>query len=361
MSDSVDRFESVSVFGGGAWGTALGALHAQSHLEADPTPDNGGVSAKTLLWTRNPKVVRAINEQRENTLYLPGIALAPNVMATDDIDRAAKSEAILFVVPAQQSRPLLKRLRDVCEKQGAVNKSIALCSKGIEKNSLMLVHELLLDVWPEARVSILSGPSFAHDVAVGLPAAVTLASASATQGERWLKSISARHFRPYYSDDLTGVALGGAVKNVLAIAAGIVDGMALGESAHAGLIARGYAEFQRLGLAMGAKPATMAGLSGLGDLILTAGSSRSRNMSLGQMLGSAAKERTSSTTLDDLLSTRNSVSEGVASSSAVVGLARKFNVEMPVCETVASIVEERYSVQEAIDYLMSRPLRAEIG
>ncbi len=330
-----DAFSSMAICGGGAWGTALAALVA-----------NNGID--TLLWARNEAVVRDINEARFNHHYLPDILLPDKLSATTDLKGVVERQAILFLVPAQQARQVFVDLSLLIP----AGLPVAIGSKGIERETLLLMPEVLSETWPQAAPAMLSGPSFAHDVAMGKPTAVTLAASDKALGERWQATIGAPHFRPYLTDDLTGVALGGAVKNVLAIAAGIVDGFQLGESAHAALIARGFAEFQRLGLAMGALPATMVGLSGLGDLILTAGSTRSRNMSLGLMLGSGQS-------LEDILQSRNSVSEGVASAAAVIGLAKRYDVEMPVCKAVADIVDNRTEMNEAISTLMRRPFRRE--
>jgi len=328
-------FSSIAVIGGGAWGTALASLCA----------NNG---ADTLLWAREKKVVDAINGNHENTEFLSGTPLPPSLKATTDLGMAAAKEAILFVVPAQFARPVFGELRN----NATAATPIALCSKGIERDTGLLMTEALAAVWPEARPAVLSGPSFARDVAKGLPTAVTLACADAALGARWIATIGAPHFRPYLSDDLIGAELGGAVKNVLAIAAGAVKGRGLGESAHAALIARGFAEFQRLGIALGARAQTMAGLSGLGDLILTASSPQSRNMSLGLELGKGRA-------LADILSERNTVSEGVASAAALTSLAHKAGVEMPICEAVAALVGGEKSIDEIIADLLARPFKTE--
>jgi glycerol-3-phosphate dehydrogenase (NAD(P)+) len=329
-------FASVGVVGGGAWGTALASLTAANGVE-------------TMLWAREEAVIRAVNERHENTEFLPGVPLPESLKALSSLGMTAECEALLFVVPAQFARPVFAELRS-----GAGGRAIpvALCSKGIERTSGMLMTEVLGEVWPEAEPAVLSGPSFARDVALGLPTAVTLAAADSTLGSRWIATVGAPHFRPYLSDDLTGAELGGAVKNVLAIAAGVVDGKGLGESARAALIARGFAEFQRLGVALGAKRETMAGLSGLGDLILTASSPQSRNMSLGIELGKGRA-------LADILGERNSVSEGVATAGAIHALAVKAGTEAPICEAVAALVSGEAGVDEIIAALLSRPFKSE--
>lgn len=329
-------FSSVGVVGGGAWGTALASLCAGNGVE-------------TSLWAREETVIRAINERHENTEFLPGVPLPKALKAAQSLSMAAETEAILFVVPAQFARGVFADLRAATDGREI---PVALCSKGIEKSSGLLMTEVISAVWPEAQPAVLSGPSFARDVAMGQPTAVTLACADETLGSRWVATIGAAHFRPYLSDDLTGAELGGAVKNVLAIAAGVVDGRGLGQSARAALIARGFAEFQRLGVALGARKETMAGLSGLGDLILTASSPQSRNMSLGIELGKGRS-------LEEVLGERNTVSEGVATADAIYALARKAGVEAPICEAVSDLVNGRKSVDRIIAALLARPFKSE--
>ena len=330
-------FKSLSVFGGGAWGTALANLAAHN-----------GVA--TILWAREPEVAAAIRDRRENTVFLAGVALHPALRASSAMAEAAGGEAILMAAPAQHTRTILSALRPLAKADAPV----ALCSKGIEQASGLLLTEVLAAVWPQARPAVLSGPSFARDVANGLPTAVTLAAADQDLGRRWIATIGALHFRPYLSDDLVGAELGGAVKNVLAIAAGVVDGRGLGESARAAVIARGFAEFQRLGVALGAKRETMAGLSGLGDLILTASSKQSRNMSLGVELGQGRP-------VAEALAARKTVVEGVATAAAVVALAHKAKVDVPICAAVADLVAGARTVDEIIADILARPLKRETG
>jgi glycerol-3-phosphate dehydrogenase (NAD(P)+) len=328
-------FSSIAVIGGGAWGTALANLCAHNGID-------------TVLWAREASVAEAIAGSHENTEFLAGVSLSPKLGATSDLAVAGKREAFIFAVPVQFSRPVLADLAG----HAAKDAPIALCAKGVERGAGLLMTDILSQVWPGARPAVLSGPSFARDVAMGLPTAVTLAAADAALGERWVASVGAPHFRPYLSDDLIGAELGGAVKNVLAIAAGAVAGRNLGESARAALIARGFAEFQRLGVALGAKPQTMAGLSGLGDLILTASSPQSRNMSLGLELGKGRS-------LQDVLGERNTVSEGVASAEAVTALAHQAGIEMPICAAVAKLVRGEQTIDEIIADLLARPFKTE--
>ncbi len=332
---SVEPFSSVAVIGGGAWGTALANLCATNGIA-------------TTLWAREAAVAEAINKTHENSEFLTGVPLAPALKATNDLGMAASSDAILFVVPAQFARPVFGQLKGLARPKIPV----ALCSKGIERDTGLLMTQAIEEVWPEAAPAVLSGPSFARDVAKGMPTAVTLACADQTLGERWISTIGAPHFRPYLSHDLIGAELGGAVKNVLAIAAGTVEGKGLGESARAALIARGFAEFQRLGVALGAQAQTMVGLSGLGDLILTASSPQSRNMSLGLELGKGRA-------LEEILAERNSVSEGVASAAAVTNLAAKAGVEMPICAAVSALVGGAETIDKIIADLLARPFKSE--
>jgi len=333
--DDAKPFGTIAVIGGGAWGTALAHLCASN-----------GVT--TQLWAREQSVVEEINTGCENTLYLPSVPLAPSLKATYDLETACRAEAIIFVVPAQHARASMVALKAVADDQ----MPIALCSKGIEQATGQLMSQVLEQVWPGARPAVLSGPSFARDVARGLPTAVTIACADEALGRRWVATIGAPHFRPYLSTDVLGAELGGAVKNVLAIAAGVVEGRGFGESARAALIARGFAEFQRLGVAMGAEPQTMAGLSGLGDLILTASSPQSRNMSLGVELGKGR-------TLKEIMAERNTVSEGVATAAAVRTLAEKAGIDMPICAAVADLVSSAKNTDQIIADLLARPFKPE--
>lgn len=335
MKRGVSPFQSAAVVGGGAWGTALASLMAANGVD-------------TLIWALEPETVAAINETQENKPYLPGVTLPASLRASADLAALAGREAYLFVAPAQHARAVLGSLRAVAP----ADAPLALCAKGIERTTGKMLTEVLTEIWPEARPAVLSGPSFARDVAIGLPTAVTLACADSALAARWALTVGAPHFRPYISDDVIGAELGGAVKNVLAIAAGAVEGRGLGDSARAALIARGFAEFQRLGVAMGAKAETMAGLSGLGDLILTATSPQSRNMSLGLALGRGRS-------IDEVLGERRAVTEGVATAPAVVEMARRANVEMPVCAAVADLVSGARALDEIVAALLARPLKAE--
>ncbi|NWG70429.1 MAG: NAD(P)-dependent glycerol-3-phosphate dehydrogenase [Parvularculaceae bacterium] len=332
---SAQPYETVSVIGGGAWGTALANLCRR----------NGSA---TTIWAREADVVEAIRATRENRIFLPGVPLDAGLRATGDLAEAGRAEALVFVVPMQFARSALGALRA----SASADAPVILCSKGIEQGTGLLLTEVFGEVWPGAAPAVLSGPSFARDVARGLPTAVTVAAGDPGVGARWIATLGAPHFRPYLSDDLIGVELGGAVKNVLAIGAGAVIGRGLGDSARAALIARGFAEMQRLGAAIGAKRETMAGLSGLGDLILTACSAQSRNFSLGAELGKGGR-------LSDILASRQSVAEGVATAPAVVARARKAGVETPVCAAVADLLSGIKPLDAIIAELLARPLKSE--
>lgn len=328
-------YEKIAGVGAGAWGTALAQVAASAGREV-------------TLWAREAELVQSVNAAHENDIFLPGIALDKSIRATGDLREAAEANALLMVTPAQHMRRVLEELAP----HVADGKPVVLCAKGVEQSTHLLLTEVLAEAMPRAMPAVLSGPSFAAEVARGLPTAVTLACEDEAVAEALTHAIGITTFRPYYSSDLVGAELGGAVKNVLAIACGIVEGKKFGDSARAALTTRGFAELTRLGLAMGARAETLMGLSGLGDLILTCNSTKSRNMSLGMALGEGK-------TLEEVMGARNSVSEGVHSATAVVALARKHKIEMPIAEAVAAIVTGAAKVDDAIAALLSRPFRSE--
>ena len=325
----------MAVLGGGAWGTALACILAQQH-------------ASVTLWANEATTVNAINQSHENPQFLPNIPLPAVIGATENLADLAHADIILMVVPAQFARPVLAQLA-----QHNKNAVLVLCSKGIERDSLKLMSEVAAETWPRAQIAVLSGPSFAADVARGLPTAVTLAVADDALGNYLARHIGTAHFRPYLGDDIIGAEIGGAIKNVLAIACGIVAGKGLGESARAAVTARGFAEMSRLGSALGAQLETLGGLSGLGDLILTCSSTQSRNFSLGHALGQGADAAS-------VLGARHSVSEGAMSAAAVAQLADKHALDMPICRAVNAIVSGAISVDDAIAELLARPITREI-
>ncbi len=327
---------TLAVVGGGAWGTALATAAARAGRDVQ-------------LWVHETKVAEEINETNENKTYLPGIALDPAIKATSDMGNLIGTDAYLLVPPAQHLRAVTTKLHEILQ-QGSL---VAVCAKGIEQNSGKLMSEILKETLPDAVPAILSGPSFAADVARGLPTAVTLACAEEEAAIALADAIGSPTFRPYWTSDVIGTQIGGAIKNVLAIACGIVDGKKLGESARAALTARGFAEMVRLGKRLGARSETMSGLSGLGDLILTCSSRQSRNMSLGVALGEGK-------TLKEIMGGRNSVAEGVHTAAAVKAMGEKRHLEMPICDAVADIVSGAKTVDEAIASLLARPFTAEI-
>jgi len=329
------QLRSISIIGGGAWGTAL--AQALAH--------NG---TAVTLWAREPEIVDDINVRHVNRVFLPGIELNPALRATSDIAAVARADVILAVPPAQHLRSVMGSVA----RHLATDVPVVVCSKGIERETGRFVGDVLEDVAPQVQRAVLSGPSFAADVARGLPSALTLACRNEVLGRQLAAALSSRQMRLYWSSDIIGAELGGAVKNVLAIAAGIVQGRGLGTSAHAAIVTRGFAELRRFGEAMGARPETLLGLSGLGDLILTCGSMQSRNMSLGRALGEGRS-------LADILGSRSAVTEGVYTAAALVRLANAKGVEMPIAEAVHSIIEGRLGVDDAITALMQRPLKAE--
>jgi glycerol-3-phosphate dehydrogenase (NAD(P)+) len=328
-------FNSVGIVGGGAWGTALGQTMRLAGRDA-------------LMWAREPEVVAEIEASHCNTAFLPGIALDPALRATAALADVAECDVVLMVAPAQHVRAVSTGLASHLPP----SKPVVICAKGLEQATGKLLGEVVAESLPQAALAILSGPSFAADVVRGLPAALTLACADEALGADLVASLGYRQFRLYRSTDVIGVQLGGAVKNVLAIAAGIVEGKGLGASAHAALVTRGFAELRRFGGALGARPETMMGLSGLGDLLLTCGSPQSRNMSLGAALGQGRA-------LEAVLGGRRSVTEGVYTAAAVVKLAAENGIDMPISAAVRAIVAGQVTVDQAIDALLSRPLRAE--
>ena len=327
--------DSIGIIGGGAWGTAL----AQALRQA-------GRSVR--LWAREADVADEINARHANTAFLPGVALDPALRATTALAEIAAQDVVLMVAPAQHVRAVAAALAPNL----ARGTPVILCAKGLEQATGKLLGEVLGETIPQATPAVLSGPSFAADVARGLPAALTLATADEALGEALAAALGSRMLRIYWSGDTVGVQLGGAVKNVLAIAAGIVDGKGLGASAHAALVTRGFAELRRFGEALGARPETLMGLSGLGDLLLTCGSAQSRNMSLGRALGQGQ-------TLQSVLGSRRSVAEGVFTAAAVARVAAAKGVDMPISQAVAAIVDGSLGVDTAIEALLSRPQRAE--
>jgi len=341
MKSSADIIEAGSVFqrvgvaGAGAWGTALAVCAVAAGRDLH-------------VWAREPEVAASLVAGNGNPAFLPG-ANVPAMSASTDMAELADCDAILLVAPAQHMRATVRGLAPRL-KRGT---PLALCSKGIERATLKMMTDVLAEEAPHASAAVLSGPSFASDVAKGLPTAVTLACPDRAIGETWMRSIGRPHFRIYWSDDLVGAEAGGAIKNVLAIACGVCDGLGLGRSAHAALIARGFAEMTRLGVAMGGRPETLAGLCGLGDLVLTCSSPQSRNMSFGMELGRGKSAI-------EILASRTAVTEGAETAPAVVELGRKLNIDLPICQVVLDMIEGRLDARAAVGQLLNRPMKDEI-
>jgi glycerol-3-phosphate dehydrogenase (NAD(P)+) len=332
--ENSEAYNSIGVIGGGAWGTALAMVASEA-------------GRNILVWARESEVVESINQRHENVPFLAGVTLPQRMAATGDLAKAAAADALLLVVPAQHLRATLKNL----SRHVAPGTPLVLCAKGIERGSGLLLTEVLREEAPGAEPAILSGPSFARDVAKGLPTAVTIAARSDI-AQRLQASLAHAQFRPYASDDLVGAALGGAAKNVYAIACGIADGLGLGESARAALLARSFAELARLGERLGARAETLMGLSGLGDLVLTATSMSSRNFAFGHRLGKGA-------TLAALDAPGTPLAEGVETAPALVARARRHGVELPIAEAVAAVLADTLPAAAALERLMRRPLKPE--
>jgi glycerol-3-phosphate dehydrogenase (NAD(P)+) len=324
----------IGVIGAGAWGTALAQLAA-----ADGEP--------VLLWAREPEVISAVNLAHENRLFLPGVALSPSIEATADLGRMDSCDAILVAVPAQYAARVLARTP-------VGPRTLVLCAKGIEASTGRLMTEVAGTLHPRAPLAVLSGPTFAAEVAAGKPTAVTLATSDEQCGRALIQRLARPHFRPYASTDIIGAEIGGAVKNVVAIACGVVAGLKLGENARAALIARGFAEMSRFGVARGGQADTMAGLSGLGDLVLTCSSTQSRNFALGKALGEGTRA-------DQLIGVGMTVAEGAFTAPVLAREAYRLGVNMPVVEAVRALIEDGREAREVVATLLARPLRGEIN
>lgn len=326
--------ETIGVIGAGAWGTALAQMAASD-------------GRNVVIWAFEPDVVEAINSKHRNPTYLPSADLAPSIRATGSLADIGALETVLVVTPAQVMGKVLSDLP-------ACPRDLVLCSKGIEAGSKRLMNDVARAACPDSNVAVLSGPTFAHEVAGGLPTAITLACGGGReQWERLSPNIARPAFRPYYSDDVTGAEIGGSIKNVLAIACGVVDGLELGQNARAALIARGYAEMLRFGGALGARTDTLAGLCGLGDLVLTCTSTSSRNFSLGKALGEGGIAA-------DLMSDRTTVAEGAHTAPVLAEIAVERGITMPITAAVNAILEGE-NPRDVVAALLARPLRAEQG
>lgn len=329
--------QRIGVIGGGAWGTSLALLARRA-------------GRSVVLWAREPEVVAGINRDHRNETYLKGVDLDPEIRAVADMREAIAADAVILAVPAQHLRPALAAVAS--EWPAAV--PAVICAKGIERGSCALMSEVVEEALPGAAFAVLSGPSFAAEVARDLPTAVVLAAADPHLRAKVPAALSTPHFRIYSTDDVVGAELGGAVKNVLAIACGIVRGRRMGDNARAALITRGLAETARLAAAKGARAETLMGLSGIGDLVLTCSAMRSRNFSLGAALGRGVPLRR-------IMEARISVAEGVDSAEAVCALALRLGVDLPICRAVDAVLNHGADIDATIAALLARPPRAEAG
>ncbi len=323
---------TISIIGAGAWGSALAQTISTNHTNV-------------TLWTHTKDHCSEINTFHENKTYLKGIPLSKHITATSELKNALKNDILLMVTPAQAMREILNKMKPLIRNEHI----LLLCSKGIELSSGMLMSEVAKDILPNTKTAILTGPNFAHEIAIGKPAATTLACIDDKIAVTLQKAIASKNFRPYISDDIIGAQIAGALKNVIAIACGIAHGLNMGESAQASLVTRGLAEISRLGIAMGAKQSTFLGLSGVGDMMLTCSSTKSRNYSLGYELGQGYE-------LDKILEQRKCVTEGVHSAKAAIELAQKHNIEMPISMAVHKALNLGLRLDESMNEMLNRPL-----
>ncbi len=328
------NLQHFGILGAGAFGTALAQALRRS-------------GRQVTLWARDQALVQSINDRRQNQTYLPDIPLEPGIKATSNLQTLTECDALLLVTPAQHLREVLLSLPPLRPEVPLV-----ICAKGIERGTLALLSAVIAETLPGQPFAVLSGPSFAVEVARGMPTAVTIAMADLTAARPLAEAIGNATLRPYLSQDVIGTQIGGAVKNVLALACGIVEGKGIGDNARAALITRGLSEMSRLGIALGGRAETFMGLSGLGDLVLTCTGAQSRNMTLGYALGQGR-------TLAAVMAERRSVAEGVFSAAAVASLAARHGIEMPICDAVHRILDQGAAIDDAIRGLLSRPLRQE--
>lgn len=327
--------QKIAIIGGGAWGSALANTLANAGKDI-------------IVWAREPEVVISINERHENEMYLPGIKLHSGIKATDSLTQAAECDALLLCTPAQHVRSTLQSLKaDIAD-----GKPCIICAKGVEIETGYLMSEVMDEVVPGATYAILTGPTFASEIAKGLPSAVTIACRDKDVGAELVEALNNKILRTYSTEDVLGAQIGGAVKNVIAIACGVIHAKGLGESARAAVVTRGLAEMSRLASAMGAKKETLMGMCGVGDMILTCSSMQSRNFSLGAALGEGK-------TIQDILGQRTSVTEGVYTAKALEVMARNHAVDMPISAAVHACVNEGESVDIVIEKLMERPAKKE--
>jgi glycerol-3-phosphate dehydrogenase (NAD(P)+) len=322
--------ETIGIVGGGAWGTALAVAASRA-------------GRRVVIWARDAATVSTIADKRENPRYLPGVVLDDRISATSEIAEALAADAILLAVPAQTVREVSSLAAPHLP-----GRPLVICAKGLESGTGKRLSEVVAETVPHAVPAVLSGPSFAADVGRGLPTAVTIAANDENLALVLSRALGSSSLRPYAETDMIGVEIGGAVKNVLAIAAGIVAGNRLGASAGAALVARGFAELRRLGEALGAQPATLMGLSGLGDLVLTCSGPQSRNFAYGFAIGEGRDPAAD-----------HPLVEGIATASVARDLSLRLGVTMPIVRSVAAIISDRLTVADAVESLMTREIRRE--
>ena len=330
-----DNYRNISIVGAGAWGTALAEVMSRQGHQIN-------------LWAKESAVVNSINSSHENDVFLPNVKLSDLIVAFNNLEQITNCDLLLVVSPAQYTRETLLEVSKTLKSETP----IILCSKGIEISSLSLMSQIAESIFPDNPIAIPSGPSFAIDVVNNKPTAVTLACKDLKIGKNIAESISLPTFRPYLSEDVIGAQIGGATKNVIAIAAGVVEGQKMGDSARAATIARGFSEIKRLAIAMGGKEETLAGLSGMGDLLLTCNSKTSRNYSLGIKLGEGQ-------TIEEATNGLSTIAEGMYSAKAITKLAVQNKIDMPITQAVNDLIEEKYSVTDIIDNLLNRPIKEE--
>ncbi len=327
---------SISVIGSGSWGTALAQTLATKGLDIS-------------LWARRKEVANEVNNAHTNETRLPGVTINPRVSATTDIEEALQNDIILMVTPAQSMRSALEQMKKHIRPEHV----LVLCSKGIEQETLLLMSEVVEEILPGTKTAILSGPNFAGEIARGKPAAATLACTDEQLAIALQNVVASTHFRPYITTDIIGTQVAGALKNVIAIACGIGKGLEMGENGRASLVTRGLAEITRLGVAMGAKPETFLGQSGVGDMMLTCSSEQSRNFSFGLALGKGSS-------ISEIMEGKNTVSEGFFTAKTCAALAKKHACDMPICTNIHACVNGDSSIAEALKAVLNRPLRHEI-
>ncbi|MBN67543.1 MAG: glycerol-3-phosphate acyltransferase [Rickettsiales bacterium] len=326
----------VGVIGAGGWGTALGIVANRA-------------GSDVTLWTRNEHVIDSISKRRVNEPYLPDVFIDPSIQITSELNEVCQHDYVILAVPSQYLRALCISISDML----ASNVPLVIATKGIERGSLMMMSEVVRAILPHNPIAILSGPNFAKEVATGMPSATTIACTDQILGEKLIYSMGGKFFRPYYSNDVMGAQVGGAIKNVIAIASGICIGRGLGENARAALVTRGMAEMSRLADIKGGRSETLMGLCGMGDLILSCASQKSRNMALGYAIGQGNKP-------DEVVpSNKHGLTEGVMTAESVYQISQKLGVNMPIARVVHQVLHNEIDIDSGIELLLERPFAPE--